>query len=127
VNCGAFTPATITSTADASGTGTITYQWQSSITSASAGFSNIAAATTTAYTPAAAITATTYYRRVATGAGKSFNSNVITATVNALPVITIAPTSVILVSGLTQTLTASGATAMYGCRQQDFLLPQQLL
>ncbi|MES2374116.1 MAG: gliding motility-associated C-terminal domain-containing protein, partial [Bacteroidota bacterium] len=109
VNCGAFTPATITSAADASGTGTIIYQWQSSTTSSTTGFTNIISATTASYTPSEAITTTTYYRRVATGAGKSYNSNVITATVNELPVITIAPTSVILAAGLTQTLTASGA------------------
>jgi gliding motility-associated-like protein len=110
-NCGPFKPTTLTSVTDASGTGTISYQWQSSTISSSAGFSNIASATTTAFTPSAAITATTYYRRVATGSGKSYNSNVITATVNAIPVITIVPTSVIISAGLTQTLTAGGATS----------------
>ena len=66
INCGAFTPATLTSTEDASGASPITYAWQSSTT---ADFSSdvtiIAGATATAYAPGS-ISTTTYYRRIAT-------------------------------------------------------------
>lgn len=109
VNCGPFLPAALTSVADASGALTITYQWQASVTSSTAGFNNIAGATATSYAPSAAITATTYYRRVATYSGTSFNSNVITAIANTIPTVAISPSSVSVGSGLTQTLSASGA------------------
>jgi len=58
------TPAPLTSTTPASGgTGTITYQWQSSPDSAS--WTDISGANIITYAPAT-LTATTYYRRVAT-------------------------------------------------------------
>jgi gliding motility-associated-like protein len=107
--CGPFAPATITSTSVASGTAGITYQWQSSITSSASDFSNIELATATSYTPSGPITTTTYYRRVAIVNGVPANSNVITATVNPFPTISITPTSATIAAGLTQTLTASGA------------------
>jgi gliding motility-associated-like protein len=107
--CGPFTPATFTSVADAAGAVGITYQWQSSITSAGTGFANIGGATATAYVPAGAVTTTTYFKRIATGGGQSYSSNVLTATVNARPTISIAPTAATIAAGLTQTLTASGA------------------
>jgi gliding motility-associated-like protein len=106
--CGPFTPAPLTSIVDASGA-TITYKWQSSIINATSGFSDITGATATTYTPGGTITTTTYYKRIATGGGQSYSSNVITAAVNAIPTISIAPTSVTISAGMTQTLTASGA------------------
>jgi hypothetical protein len=81
-NCGSFTPAALTSITaanDASGTAFFSYQWQSSVTSTTTGFSNIDAAVTTGYAPSGAITLTTYYRRVASVGGTSVNSNVVTA------------------------------------------------
>lgn len=81
--CGTFTPTGLTSVNDASGLAGITYQWESSTTSATAGFSNIAGATAATYSPGAVAT-TTYYRRVATS-GTSFNSNTVTITSNAIP------------------------------------------
>lgn len=105
--CGPFIPNTFTSTLDASGTAGITYQWQSSINNTT--FTNIAGANTTTYTPAGAITQTTYYRRVATSGGNSYNSNVITATVNTVPSVNVTPTSAVIALGMTQTFTASGA------------------
>jgi gliding motility-associated-like protein len=107
--CGPFTPGTLTSVADAIGTTGITYQWQSSIASASTGFANIVSATAATYTAGGAITTTTYYKRVATGGGQSYSSNVITATVKTVPVVSVLPTTVALAAGISATLTANGA------------------
>jgi gliding motility-associated-like protein len=83
-NCGPYTPAALTSIPDASGASGITYQWQSSTDGST--FSNITGATASTYSPAA-ITATTYYRRVATYSGTSVNSNTVTATVKPIPTV----------------------------------------
>jgi hypothetical protein len=61
--CNGKTPAALTSSATASGgTGTTTYQWQSSMDNST--FTNISGATSTTYSPGA-LTTTTYYRRAA--------------------------------------------------------------
>ena len=82
--CSGSTPSQLTSTADASScsSGSITYQWQSSTTSSSSGFSDISTATSSTYSPSA-ITQTTYFQRIATcsGDGSVSNSNVATITV----------------------------------------------
>jgi hypothetical protein len=57
--------AAFTSETDASGDGTITYQWQASITGESEGFSHIDGATSPTYDPGV-ISADTWYRREAT-------------------------------------------------------------
>ena len=88
--CGSGIPAQITSTALPTGqTGNIIYKWQMSTTSSSSGFSDITNSNSAAYTPAA-ITQTTWYKRLAivdcnsdwTGASES---NVITITVSPVP------------------------------------------
>ncbi len=80
--CSGNTPGAFTSTANASGGCYASYQWQSSTTSATLGFSNISGATNTTYAPGA-LTATTYYRRNVTDAcGNSATSNVVTITVS---------------------------------------------
>ncbi len=83
--CGTFTPTAFTSINDASGLSGITYQWESSTTSATAGFTAVAGATSSVFTPTS-VSTTTYYRRVATS-GSSFNSNVVTVTSNPLPAV----------------------------------------
>ena len=71
------------------GTG-YSYQWQSSTTSSSTGFSNISGATGNNYT-SSALTTTTYYRRIVSVSGcSSSNSNVVKVTTTPLPA---APTS----------------------------------
>ena len=83
--CNGSTSAGITSLADASGgTGTITYQWQSSADNIS--YNDISGATLTYYTALSPLTQTTYYRRAATTTtdGTTY-SNYVTVTVNALP------------------------------------------
>src|ERR1043166_4669388 len=84
--CSPFDPAAFTSVA-ATGSGVITYQWQSNTTGCGGVFTNIAGATSATY-DAPVIAVTTYYRRVATstlnGVTCSANSNCITVTVNNL-------------------------------------------
>jgi gliding motility-associated-like protein/uncharacterized repeat protein (TIGR01451 family) len=87
--CSTGIPGTISGNTPSGGSGAYTYQWQSSTTSSSAGFTNISGATQSTYTPTVALNQTTYYQRIATsliaGCG-SLTSNVVTITVN--PVIT---------------------------------------
>ncbi|MFN5704694.1 MAG: hypothetical protein ACK45U_02455, partial [bacterium] len=85
--CSGATPSAFTSSASASGgTGTISYQWQSSTTSTSAGFANVASATSTTYAPSA-LTQTTYYRRRAVTSGNdTAYTSALTVTVNATTV-----------------------------------------
>ena len=71
--------ATLSLTGASFGAG-LTYQWQSSTTSATAGFTNIAGATSNSYTTPA-LTQTTYYRAVLTCSGQSATSTVATVTV----------------------------------------------
>ena len=76
--------AAFTSIQDATGVGGVTYQWQKSTTSATAGFADIGGATSATFDDGT-ITQTTYYRRVATSVTNSCStestSNVITVTV----------------------------------------------
>lgn len=84
--CQTGTPATFTElTAPTGGDLTYTYQWQSSTSSASAGFTDIVGANQKTYTPTAAISQTTYYRRMVGSPGATCPAqagNVITVTVN---------------------------------------------
>lgn len=86
--CTSGTPTAFTNTGSATttGAGIISYQWQKSIDNIT--FNNIPSATSATYTEPAALTQTTYYRRVATSTlnsvGCSAISNVITVTVNTL-------------------------------------------
>jgi hypothetical protein len=59
-------PSEIGSTTDASGgDGSISYQWQSSTTSTSTGFSDISGATSSSYDPPSGLMVDTWYRRMA--------------------------------------------------------------
>jgi hypothetical protein len=67
------------------GSGTLSYQWQSNTTSCAAAFTNIAGATGATYDAPAGLIVTTYYRRVTTSTLNAVactaNSNCITVTV----------------------------------------------
>jgi gliding motility-associated-like protein len=106
--CANIAPSGLTSVTNASGgTGTISYQWQSSTNNIA--FTNIVGAITSTYSPAA-LNQTTYYRRLATTATDiTVISNVVTITVNPLPVLTITPATLTLPRGAYAVLTASGA------------------
>ncbi|MCL3780394.1 hypothetical protein EMN47_08310, partial [Prolixibacteraceae bacterium JC049] len=62
--CSGDTPAAFTSTTAATGTGGVSYQWQSSTDNSS--FSDISGETSATYTPSSGITQDTWYRRAAT-------------------------------------------------------------
>jgi large repetitive protein len=80
--CNGQTPAALTGTLPTGGTGGYTYQWQSSTTSAVAGFAAASGTNNTQnYTPAGAFTQTTWYRRVVTSGACSSTSGAIEVTV----------------------------------------------
>ncbi|OWP63604.1 hypothetical protein CDA63_08475 [Hymenobacter amundsenii] len=83
--CAGATPALLTSTAGASGgTGTFTYQWESSVDNTN--FTAVAGATEATFAPGP-LTVTTYFRRqVSSGPCSNLPSNVVTITV--LPTLT---------------------------------------
>ncbi len=109
-NCGTFTPTGITSATNASGDAGITYSWQSSASSNfSAGVTTIAGATSATYSPGF-LSATTYYRRVATFGGVSVNSNTVTMTVKAIPTATAGNNGPVCANA-SLSLTSSGGTS----------------
>ncbi|AOM78268.1 gliding motility-associated C-terminal domain-containing protein [Pedobacter steynii] len=123
VFCQTGTPAVLNELSPATGGDAIyAYQWESSTTSTSTGFSPISGATQKTYTASAAINQTTYYRRIVSSVGSSCGpqiSNVVTVTVN--PVITgntltLAGTSAFCLSGDPGNITGatlSGGSGVY--------------
>ncbi len=110
VICKGSVPSVINNTVSPTGgSGTYLYQWQSSA-SMSGGFKDIPGATAIVYTPLDPLQQTTYYRRnVYTQALGVIATNIVTVTVNNLPVIAINPSNPTISSGTAVTLTASGA------------------
>jgi hypothetical protein len=117
--CSGGNPALFTQSVASTGSGVLTYQWQSSTTSCAAGFSNIGGATATTYDPPAGLTQTTYYRRVTTSTLNAVactaNSNCITVTINpaTITVTNPATTTGFANAPFSQTFTASGGIAPY--------------
>jgi gliding motility-associated-like protein len=106
--CNNITPAALTSSAGATGgSGTYTYQWQSSTDNVN--FTDIAGATSAGYAPGN-LNTTTYYRRTASDAVTSAVSNTVTITVNLVPVITVSPAASSIFPLGNVSLTASGAS-----------------
>jgi hypothetical protein len=107
------TPSTLTLSGVSGGSGTYTYQWQSSPDNST--WSNISSATSSSYSPGA-LTATTYYRVVVTSNGGTANSA--SATVTVYPAIqggTISPASQSINYNTTpSTLTLSGVSGGNG-------------
>ncbi|MBI2274299.1 MAG: HYR domain-containing protein, partial [Bacteroidetes bacterium] len=106
--CSGLVAASLSSAAEASGgTGTIAYQWQSSTDNSN--FTNIPGATSATYAPGA-LTTTTYYRRGASTATDPVQyTSSVTVQVNALPNVTVTPSTTSITSGNNVTLTAGGA------------------
>ncbi len=110
-------PAAFTSTTlPTGGTGTYTYQWQSSADSAA--WSNIVGATAATYTPATALTAKTYYKRVVTSGTCGIANAPVTVNVYAdLLAGTVGSAQSICAAkvpaALTQLTAATGATGSY--------------
>ena len=83
--CTGNTPSTFTGTTPAGGNGPISYLWESSTTSATAGFANAAGVNQNASYDAGVLTQTTWFRRVvSSGDCAPLVSNVIEITVNPL-------------------------------------------
>ncbi|MES2558140.1 MAG: BNR-repeat neuraminidase N-terminal domain-containing protein, partial [Bacteroidota bacterium] len=98
--CTGSAPAVLTGSVPSGGNGTITYQWQTSTTSASLGYTSASGTSTLQdYTPAV-ISATTWYRRVATSL-----TSVDTST--AIQVVANLPVATNTITGSTQTICAA--------------------
>jgi hypothetical protein len=113
--CYGAAPTAFTSTAAASGhTGTLEYKWQSSTTSSSAGFSDIASSDAATYSPGSLVS-TTWFKRLArvscsadwSGAAES---NVIEVTLGAYFGGTLATSASVCSAITTNTLSISGYT-----------------
>ena len=78
VVCGGIDPVAFTSITPASGTGTLSYQWESSLTNVTTDFTNIVGATSDVY-DAPVLTQQTWYRRKVTS---TLNGETCTATSN---------------------------------------------
>ncbi|MCX6197528.1 MAG: PKD domain-containing protein, partial [Flavobacteriia bacterium] len=91
--CSGGDPTAFTVTTPATGTGALSYQWQSSTTSAAAGFSDIAGATNATYDAPSGLTTTNYYKVISISTLNcvpcSAKSNVLNIYVNSLPILTI--------------------------------------
>jgi hypothetical protein len=90
------------------GSGSYTYQWQESADGIT--YSNVATGgTSSSYTPLVNAAGTKYYTVIATSGACSTTSNASIVTVNALPTVTVSPSTATVCNGTTTTLTASGA------------------
>ena len=107
--CETATATALTVTTPAGGDGSYTYQWQSSTTSSSTGFSNIGGATSSTYTTVSQ-TQNYWYRRVVSSGGCADNSNSFKITVNPKPTITVTASSTVC-ANTAVTLTASGGNS----------------
>lgn len=86
--CQHTTPIPLTGSIPTGGNGTFTFQWQSSITSAGLGFSNLSNGTNQGYTPQT-LSQTTWYRRIVTSGSEADTSAVVKITVDPMPEVTI--------------------------------------
>jgi hypothetical protein len=84
--CSGGNPAAFTQSTASTGSGTLSYQWQSSLNNST--FTDIGGATASIYDPPSGLSQTTYYKRVTTntlnGATCTATSNTITVTVNSV-------------------------------------------
>jgi hypothetical protein len=87
--CAGGDPAAFTVATAASGSGALTYQWQSNTSGCAGPWTDINTATAATYDIPAGLAVTTYYRRIAIstlgGVGCQEPSNCVTVTVNAVP------------------------------------------
>ncbi len=112
--CSGGDPAAFTESVASTGDGVLSYQWQSSTTDCSTGFSDIGGATSTTYDPPAGLTTTTYYRRVTTSTFNALactaNSNCLTVTIASTPTVT-CPTNTSTAACQTQSAVNTAFTA----------------
>jgi gliding motility-associated-like protein len=106
--CYGTIPAPFTSvTAATSGA---SYQWQLSTTGITGTYTDISGATSDTYSHTTALTVDTYFRRKATLGSDFGTAHPVEVLVNALPSISVTPSSASITSGSSVTLTASGAS-----------------
>ncbi|QKX03822.1 Ig-like domain-containing protein [Aquimarina sp. TRL1] len=90
--CTGGDPSVLTVTTSTVADGTLTHQWQSSVTNETTGFSNISGATGTTFDPGV-LTQDTWFKRIDTsvlnGVSCTDETNVIKVTVNAPPILSI--------------------------------------
>jgi hypothetical protein len=114
--CHNTTAGTLTNITSATGNGTISYQWQRSTTSCSAGWSDISGATSATYAPGN-LTQTTYFRRRARNTFNSTTcddfSNCVKVTVNPQLTLPIPNDEVCAGGNYTKTVQATGGTPGY--------------
>jgi hypothetical protein len=129
--CSTGDPAALTSPTNASGPGTITYQWQSNTTGCGDAFTDIPGATGSTYDPPVTST-TTYFRRVATstlnGVACTANSNCVTVSINTVTPGTIASDQTVCGAGDPAAFTQTPATGeerslINGKAAQQIVLP----
>ena len=119
VICSGGNPLAFTQTSAATGNGTLSYQWQSSTTSAASGFTNISGATSITYDPPT-LTQNTWFKRidksVLNGITCTAETNVVTVSLTSPPSITAQPVATqTLCEGATPdnlTVTASGSSML---------------
>ncbi|SOE23924.1 hypothetical protein SAMN06298216_4297 [Spirosomataceae bacterium TFI 002] len=93
----------------AGGTGSYTYQWQRSTTSATTGFTDIILANSASYDPGV-LTSTMFYRRIVASGPCSDISNAVEITVDALPSVANAGQDISLCGTFTSTLAGNTPT-----------------
>lgn len=120
-------PAAFTETTASTGSGTLSYQWQSSTTSSSSGFSDIGGEISTTYDVPSGLVTTSYYKRITTstlyGVPCVAESNVVTVIVGVCtdPSISVQPTSPSAVCAGTGTPTMSVTASGTGLNYQWYV------
>ncbi|MBL7814406.1 MAG: hypothetical protein JNL70_05320 [Saprospiraceae bacterium] len=111
--CSGGDPAAFTVTTAATGSGTLTYQWQSNTSGCGSSFSNISGATSATYDPPSGLTQTTYYRVITTSTLNGIPcfaiSNCITVTVKPNPSVNQPTNQSVCVGGTTTAINFTGS------------------
>ncbi|MEY4595173.1 MAG: hypothetical protein RIQ47_1583 [Bacteroidota bacterium] len=113
--CYGTNAGTLTGVTPSGGNGSYSYQWISSSSSATSGFSNATGTSTSINYSPGAVSATTWFRRVVTSGAQSDTSSAVQVTVNPQILATATITDVLCKGGTTGTavIAPSGGTAPY--------------
>ena len=109
--CSGGNPNAFVATLVPSGSGSLTYQWQSSTVGPNSGFAPIPGATTVSYDPPAGISTTTYYQLV------------VTSTLNGVPCTATSATLSVTVNSLSAPMVGSNETICSGGNPVAFTNP----
>ncbi|SCY35094.1 PKD-like domain-containing protein [Flavobacterium caeni] len=115
-------PSAFTEIVPATGSGTLTYQWQRNTVGCGSTFTNISGATSATYDAPAGLVVTTYYRRITTstlnGVSCTAISNCITVTPNSVTAGTIATNRTVCMGGDPAAFTSTAAGTGTGLTYQ---------